>query len=422
MIGTLGKQKIGFAELVFYIGVFLLPFDNLVIAPSSGWAAIAPFVFFAYIIFSLKYIKIRLNALIWSVIIVVLTSFCYVVYNPTLSAVIDTVSTLFLGICFYFAFYIHFVVKKNSPKLFLRVLTLAYFISFLYGLAFLMGIQFIEKIMITIEKRHSGRLQYTFTEPSFISMHLFGVILPCIIVFKKRDVEIFGLKTLLVLFIIVTLVFGQSTRFVLDTAIVIVLYFLCRFFQSKLNLKKISLLFVGIGVIVVAWILVNKDPRLSTIIEKGVYADGSLASRWFRINAIIKGMIQKPISMIFGFGLGNASVPFNLGYDLAFAEYSSKYLEEIIALKGTTGTSFFCGHIRVMAEVGIIFYILLLVGLIKTDNKKYRSWFMILLVFYLYLQFDSYAFYTVWLFLFNKSYKYGDCFKDSNGEIITSNR
>lgn len=402
------KKRIGFVELIFYIGVFLLPFDNLVIAPSAGWAAIAPFAFFLYLLLNLRNIKIKLHCLMWAIIIIMLTSFCYVFYNPTISAVIDTLSTFFLGICFYFSLYVHFIVKQYNPKIFLRVLIVAYFISFLYGFAYLTGINAIEKLMMVIEKRHSGRLQYTFTEPSFISMHLFGVILPCIITFKQREVEVFVLKILLVMFIVVTSVFGTSARFILDTVVVIVIYFGCRIFRSGINLKKIAIIVVGTVAVVFALKFASKDPRLASIMDKGIYADDSLASRWFRINAIIKGMTEKPISFLFGFGLGNASIPFNIGYEGAFLEYRNEYLVEVLGLKGTMGTSFFCGHIRVIAEVGLIMYLLLIISLIRTKDKRYRNWFFIWLVIYLYVQFDSYAFYTIWIFIFSKSYKNGE--------------
>ena len=402
------KKKINVVELIFYIGVFLLPFDNLVFAPSEGWAAIAPFAFFLYLILNLGNVRIKPKCLVWAIAIVILTSFCYVFYNPSLAGVIDTVATLFLGISFYFSLYIHFIVNGNNPKIFLRVLAIAYFISLLYGLAFVSGIGFIRKIMIAIEKRHSGRLQYTFTEPSFTSMHLFGVILPCIIIFKKREVEVFALKILLALFVAVTCVFGASARFILDTAVVIGLYFICRIFRSGINLKKILIIAVGVVAIIFALKLVSSNPRLAAILDKGIYADDSLASRWFRINAILKGLLEKPLSIFTGFGLGNASIPFNLGYEAAFLEYKSEYLSEILGLRGTTGTSFFCGHVRVIAEVGLVFYIALIISLIKTKDKKYRNVFFVLLIFYLYVQFDSYAFYTIWFFVFSKVYKNGE--------------
>ena len=401
------EKPLYFSDFIFYVGVFLLPFDNLAIAPTAGWAAIAPLVFFLYVLLNINVVKVSLKSLIFTFAIVILTSFCYVLYNPALSAIIDTLSTIVLGICFYFSLYVHFIIKDNSPKIFLKVLFIAYSISLLYGLAYLTGVEAIERIMISIEKRHSGRLQFTFTEPSFISMHLFGVILPCIIIFKENKKQVFGLKILLVLFVLVTCIMASSTRFILDTAVVICIYFACRFFNSGINLKKIFIIIFGVFAVILAFRIIKDNPRLSQVLDKGIYADDSLAARWFRINAIIKGIIQKPSSLLTGFGLGNASIPFNLGYDAAFSEYRSEYLVEILSIKGTTNTSFFCGHLRVIAEVGLVLYLALMVALIKTKDKKYRSWFFIWLIIYLYVQFDSYAFYSIWLFIFNKTYRNG---------------
>ena len=41
---------------LFAIAIALIPFDNLVIAPSAGWATIAPFFFLAYVFLNIKYV------------------------------------------------------------------------------------------------------------------------------------------------------------------------------------------------------------------------------------------------------------------------------------------------------------------------------------------------------------------------------
>lgn len=41
-------------DIIFKIGIFLLPFENFFFAPSSGWATISPLVFVIYILLIFK--------------------------------------------------------------------------------------------------------------------------------------------------------------------------------------------------------------------------------------------------------------------------------------------------------------------------------------------------------------------------------
>lgn len=40
-------------DIIFSIGIFLLPFENFFFAPSSGWATVTPIIFAIYILFNL---------------------------------------------------------------------------------------------------------------------------------------------------------------------------------------------------------------------------------------------------------------------------------------------------------------------------------------------------------------------------------
>ena len=43
-------------NILFKLAVFLIPFDNLFFAPSTGWATISPILFFIYVFFNIKYL------------------------------------------------------------------------------------------------------------------------------------------------------------------------------------------------------------------------------------------------------------------------------------------------------------------------------------------------------------------------------
>ena len=40
-------------DIIFLIGIFLLPFENFFFAPSFGWATVTPIIFAIYILFNL---------------------------------------------------------------------------------------------------------------------------------------------------------------------------------------------------------------------------------------------------------------------------------------------------------------------------------------------------------------------------------
>lgn len=397
MVSNKTNHKID--EFIFYLGIFFIPFDNLFFAPSSGWATISPIILFCYVLLNLRHVSISYKAILISLVIIILSLFNYAFYTPTIGGVFDCVSTLCLGITFYLSIDIFFIKKKNSAKMFLRLIFIAYTIALVYGLISLLKIPIFESFRMHLEKRYyySGRLQFTFTEPSFISMHLYGVILPCIIIFKDNVRQIRNLKILLVCYIIVTCLSGASARFFLDTACVFVMFFIKWFINIKNIKRKMIGMAIGVVVLVAVASIMLRQGRFQSILNLGIYADASLASRFFRINAIIKGLLQDPIHVLFGFGIGNTSYPFNMGYEEALLEYRNPYLDEIIALHGTTETSFFCGHIRIIADIGLVFYIFLILLLWK---KTKGSRMLFYLVMYLYIQFDSYSFYTVWLILF----------------------
>ena len=41
---------------LFALGMILIPFDNLIIAPSSGWATVAPFFFLGYVLLNVRHL------------------------------------------------------------------------------------------------------------------------------------------------------------------------------------------------------------------------------------------------------------------------------------------------------------------------------------------------------------------------------
>lgn len=182
--------------MLYKIGLFLIPFENFFFAPSAGWAAIAPIVFFIYFFQNIKWIgpilKKEKKLIIGSLVIILISFLFSLIYGTNIKAIVRNFITYFLGITFYFSLTIRYRASKKNLQKDFNVLFLAYFLSSLVGLfqwlIYKENVKFIIKIINSISKRsYYPRVQFTFTEPSFTSMHLYGVILILYLFFNKNN-------------------------------------------------------------------------------------------------------------------------------------------------------------------------------------------------------------------------------------------
>lgn len=384
------KQQKTNLEILFIMGVLFMPFDNLFFAPSLGWATIAPFFFFGYTLFNIEHIGryFKKNTFLIIVFLLVLGFLRGLMYS-SMSSVLETLGTITLGMCFYFSMCIYEnAYGEKAGMMICKYLFIAYSASYIYGIISMIPAESVRNIFRLLEKRYYPRLHYSFTEPSFMSMHIFGVMLPFAIYYNDSR-----LKKLGIVFLITGLLFGNSARFTLDCLIVGMIIIAYYMFNKgvKYFLGFLIVLFVVIPCLY--YYLTSGSNRLSTILMLGVYSDNSLAARWFRINAISHGFDL--MHFLFGYGISNTWIPFNNGYNYAYEHYLNGYLIEVLAIKGTHSSSFFCMPLRIISEFGIIVFTY--IGK-KLFDKKY--WYYLLIVFWLYTQFDSYAFYALWIYIF----------------------
>ena len=403
---SLSCSKINLISL-FYIGVFLIPFDNFVFAPTGGWAAIAPILFLPFIFANLNLVKINSKTVYLLLFLSLLSFFNYLFYGFNLSNLIDCFATLILGVSFYFSLKIVFTSTENCYK-FIKVLSITYLVSFILGLLiYASSFTPLYSIVSLLMKRTYGtRLQYTFTEPSYISMHVYGVILLSLMIFRRFRLSKYYklLKLVFALFIVFTLIFGDSSRFIIDS-IAIAGIFVIYYLWKKSKLLLICLCLFGFLIFIIIYIFRNQlfSGRILNILNNGITGDPSLAARFFRINAIVVGSMKSPLNFFFGYGLGNTFIPFNNGFMDIYGLYSAtSYLGEINDLYGTTLNTFNCLFARLLADFGLISTFVIFLVLFKKKNVL-----MYMIFLYLYLQFDSFAFYTIWILLYANQFKNG---------------
>jgi len=397
-------------NIIFEIGLCLLPFENLYIAPSAGWASITPIIFLVYALLNYKYsiksiYKYRYIFLFVSLGIL-LSVINYLFVGIEIKNLINATISLGLGLINLISIDVYFRQKKNNINNCVKYLLVVYGISIAIGwiqfLTVKFDIDFLKTFFMIVEKRsyiEFNRIQFTFTEPSFIGMHLFGILLPIFFYTKKKSII-----ALITVFAISAIIFSSGVRILIDIAAIIII---CYFIFFIKNIKNKSVIITTILMIMIAIIsvvtLYNTNYRVRNIINKGIYADGSLASRYFRINASIKGYINDG-RILTGYGLGNSLMPIRSGYNEAMQEYKSNFLREMKELANPNFTSdsvSYCLYIRIISEFGVIFFVIVIAYLYKLSRKSnniyLRNYIWILL--YIYLQFESYAFYTIWLYI-----------------------
>lgn len=382
-------------EWIFNVALFMIPFDNLIFAPSAGWATISPILFFLYDLVHFEdvfeKIKSQLNLVL---LIVALQFISFFRFGINTYAAIDAISTMVLGVGILFAFLIKYDRLDDAKReKIVNILLFSYCLSYCYGLVKLTPIT---DFLQLFEKRIYDRVSFSFTEPSFISMHMFGMLLIATYFTKDSKKQ----KTIVVLsflFIITALLFRSSTRIYIDIVMFTILFLIKYIFFYPKHRK----IYISISLVIMLFfpILYYSEPRISRILTYGIYSDGSLATRWFRINALLIGLMKDPISLLFGCGVGNMYIPFNLGYIRARSEYVSSYITEVDSLKNVLDLdSVYNLPGKLIAEFGLLLLLYFFYKFLK--NTKKIDFFVIVMSFWLYMQFDSYAFYTIWIILF----------------------
>ncbi len=397
-------------ELVFYVAIFCLPFENFFFAPSSGWAAITPVILALYIVLNYKQalkalVKLR-RIFFFFFFAISLASVTAFLNNVALQDYINSFVPLFLGAASLLSFYIFYDKKKDLSKV-VNLVVIAYALCLVIGVfehfTLVLGNTAFKDWLGHLMKRNymlegAGRVQFFFTEPSFIGMHLFGILLPLYWLSRRKD-----LLFILVLFVIAATGFGSGVRVFVDIAVVAIMYFIYLLIINK-HAKFIPLILVILGL--GFGYAYNSNVRIQKIVADGIYADGSLAARYFRIQSSVIGYTKAPAQTLVGFGLGNAIKPLHLGYDEAKAAYKSDYMREVDALDNKH-TDFhddsvaYSLYIRFISEYGLIMMIVAIVYLFKItkDSRLPQKYLYLAVILYIYIQFESLGFYALWFFI-----------------------
>ena len=394
------------SELFFYIGAALLPFENFFFAPSKGWATLSPLLFAVYLVLNFKLISrfvVRYYKIfIFFIVAIILGSITGFIYNVNYSDYFGSFIPLFLGATCLLSFSIFYSKTKRLDKI-ISVLVVSYSICLVLGLFEFLSVKLGNYTFSNMIKALSardyiglGRVQFWFTEPSFVGMHLFGVLLPLYFLSRRKN-----LLFILTAFAASAIAFQSGVRVTIDILIVLILFSLFLILRhNKAKFIPLILLILGLGFS----FAYNSNYRIQQIVNQGVYADGSLASRYFRVESSVIGYKNTFPALFAGFGLGNSIYPMRSGYDEAAEHYDNEYIkevEEIGSLNASGDSISYSLYTRFISEFGLIMTIIAIIYLVSiTDRSTFpQKWLYFSIVLYLYLQFESLGFYAIWLFI-----------------------
>lgn len=391
------------------------------------WTPISPWLFILYTALNWKDLRImeRRGLAFAALPVVFLLISCYgwvtVGFRP--DTVWLTVAGLSGASACLLSLYIGYSLKRIAPDKALNILIAGYVISFAIGVVEFITIRghialLADFFKMLLERQYiSGeasagynRVQFLFAEPSYIGMHLFGVLLPLYWLTRKRR-----LLVLILVYASWSIIMGSGVRILLDCVIAVSVSCIVltdwRAFASRLVATVLSL-----GVIVMLIVVGIFNPRIQAVFSNGLFsADQSTAARLLRFLIPIEAGLHDPPHLLFGFGAGNIYDSFGAGMSNGLRAFQQlnhgvpylSYREWTDVQHLSTPHNMFTmsAYSSLLAEFGLLGIALLATAIILAVSIQHAwnpmtvAW--LLLIVYLYLQFEGYAFYALPLFVWS---------------------
>lgn len=414
------------SDFLFYAALAMLPIDGTVAGPYMPfWTPLSPWLFMAYAVANWRLLpqvwhRFRAFFLFPVLLIALSAADWYLVAFHRLPALVSLAGVAGALACLI-ALDMALRIKRLSWRRMLDLLVLVYWFAFAVGVVQWLSIMFdwtsVKNFFIHLMSRQyisstshwgGGRPQFLFAEPSYIGMHLFGVLLPLIWLVRGRDHKRANqLRVLIMVFAAGSVLMGAGVRIILDSIIALVFVIIemnsWHTWRGRLVAFGELLVTVGLGVCSVA---VNH--RLSSIAEFGFDGDGSFYARLWQSLGPGAGALKHPKQLLLGYGAGNLSDATHQGADAAVRSLERLGLNAS-APKGwyaqvtpanmftmSAYTSFFV-EFGLIASVILVVLVLWWISHNHAWNKTTVCW--LLLTIYLYVQFEGYAFYALPLLL-----------------------
>jgi len=212
-----------------------------------------------------------------------------------------------------------------------------------------------------------GRPQFLFAEPSYIGMHLFGILLPLMWLMRRCD-RIYAkrLRDLIVVYAIGAVLMQAGTRIILDSVVALLIAIVVHntWHDKRQRLRGVAQLFGACGLGLLG---ILADSRLSSIAENGAEGDGSFFARIYQSLDPLCGLAAHPWTVLTGYGAGNIINAMQAGAAKAEQLLNNRGMNGEAALNFATGSNAdnvwtMCAYTSVVTEYGLIGLALLVVA------------------------------------------------------------
>lgn len=253
----------------------------------------------------------------------------------------------------------------------------------------------------------AGRLHFTFSEPSYIGLHTNLLLFPSYLILKKYNYLTKSDKVLLWVFIPLSLL-SLSIRYYLDLLFFVVIYVIITSRPDKFMMLFVKFVFslaaaaVLLNIVFVNNIFQIKSDHYYRILHiyedpYSITEDNSFSIRSTYSSLGFQSFLDKPW---FGYGIGNYYYGFMNNVDRIPADTLEEN-EELRDAKHNLTLPQYNMYTRLLSEFGLlgIMLLCLLLSLIKLSHKGNLPKLMVILLLYSLLQFDSFAFIQMLLWI-----------------------
>ena len=326
--------------------------------------------------------------------LLLLTLLSYLIYWIPPSQFLLNLTKLLLGASFYFSVKLISSINKEWIDKTINILFYSYSVSLIVGileyLDFNYGLGLGSFFEVIFARFYAERVQFTFTEPSFSSVHVFGVLLLLLLYRNQFDNLAKRLIFVGLSILALSLYTGASLRMFFDIGLV---FLMLAIRYATFRLKYV--LYVLAIISAVVFLLPDSlSERLTSLFDPSVDIDSSAAIRKFRIESAAYGWLNNAYTVLFGYGFGNSSTAMSYGFPTASTHLVASYNEVNELMDYHNDGLVYSMHFKMLAEFGLIGYTLIL---FSTFNKS--LWLPWVIMFIVYLQFDSYVLYSFWIYL-----------------------
>ncbi|KAB8287244.1 hypothetical protein DSM100688_1819 [Bifidobacterium ramosum] len=397
------------SDILFFMALALLPVDGTVLGiPLPYWTPLSPWFFLAYALTNWRVLRFTMRAylpfFLFPLLLILTSVYGWQTIGVHPVAAVKSILSVLLGLACLASLDIALVRKRLPWRPAVTVLVATYWFAFAVGVVQFVAIQMHQSSVMTYFGRMMYRTyiwqlrpQFLFAEPSYIGMHLYGVLLP--VYWMTRDCR---LAMLIPTFAIGAIAMGSGTRIVIDSVVALFFFMLA---TVNFRSKRATWGFVG-GMSVVGGgtvIAMFADPRLNALLTKGLLAgDASMSSRIFHMLAPMWSWKHDLQHLLFGWGAGNVSDAVRTGYAGARRWYDARGgvgNSEIDGLANPPADTFtMSAYTSFITEFGVLclalFALAILIHIVRRRGWDRRTVCWLLLVVYLYIQFEAYAFYA----------------------------